>query len=102
MLNEVMRAEEWHGTTLSEQCCWLLLCETKGNVEHDPTVSILCQEPSSKHHGVVLANSPLPQTDVMLKTAARLCDAYRRHYPHSKTSRNYLLCQLIFFFLSLS
>jgi hypothetical protein len=63
MHNEVTRAEEWHGTTLSEQCCWLLLCETKGNVEHDPTVSILCQEPSSKHHGVVLANSPLPQTD---------------------------------------
>jgi len=29
MLNEVMRAEEWHGTTVSEQCCWLLLCKTK-------------------------------------------------------------------------
>jgi len=26
-------------------------------------VSILLQEPSSKHHGVVLANSPLPQTN---------------------------------------
>jgi len=29
MLNEVMREEEWHGTTVSEQSCWLLLCKTK-------------------------------------------------------------------------